>query len=91
MAKQVKYAYNAQGTVKCSNCGSTYTLGMTMDNIQLEICGNCHPFYTGQETLVDTAGRIEKFQARMSKVSGQGKSAKVKVRKGKQSLADLNE
>jgi large subunit ribosomal protein L31 len=91
MAQKVKYTYNTQAKVKCSNCGSTYTLGMTIDNIQLEICGNCHPFYTGQETLVDTAGRIEKFQARMSKVSGQGKSTKLKVRKGKQSLADLSE
>jgi len=64
---------------------------MTVEKINLEICGNCHPFYTGQETLVDTAGRIEKFQARLNKVNDQSKAVKVKARKSKQSLADLSQ
>jgi large subunit ribosomal protein L31 len=92
MAKSVKYKYNPNATATCSNCKSVYTFGMTVDNLALEICGNCHPFYTGQDTVVDTAGRIEKFQARLAKVNAetQDKLLKTKARKTKQSLADLN-
>jgi large subunit ribosomal protein L31 len=90
MAKSVKYTYHPNATAKCANCKSEYILGMTVESLTVEICGNCHPFYTGQETLVDTAGRIEKFQARLAKVGTNAKSTKTKERKGKQSLADLN-
>jgi large subunit ribosomal protein L31 len=92
MAKSVKYKYNPNATATCSNCKSVYTFGMTVDTLALEICGNCHPFYTGQDTVVDTAGRIEKFQARLAKVASenQDKMIKTKARKTKQSLADLN-
>jgi len=91
MAQSVKHTYFPNATATCSNCGSIYTFGMTVEKINLEICGNCHPFYTGQETLVDTAGRIEKFQARLNKVNDQSKAVKVKARKSKQSLADLSQ
>jgi large subunit ribosomal protein L31 len=91
MAKSVKYTYHNNATATCANCKSIYTLGMTVDKLSIEICGNCHPFYTGQETLVDTAGRIEKFQARLAKVGeNTSKQPKEKARKSKQSLADLN-
>ncbi len=93
MAKSVKYKYHPHATAKCANCQSIYTLGLTVENLSLEICGNCHPFYTGQETLLDTAGRIEKFQARLNKMNAEAteKRDKTKARKTKQSLADLNQ
>ncbi|MEM1311997.1 MAG: 50S ribosomal protein L31 [Patescibacteria group bacterium] len=92
MAKSVQYNYKTNATATCSNCKSVYTLGMTVDSITLELCGNCHPFYTGKNTVVDTAGRIELFQARLAKVQkdSQDKRQKNKARKTKQSLADLN-
>lgn len=91
MAKSTELQYYPDATASCSNCGSVFTLGMTVEKITVEICGNCHPFYTGQETLIDTAGRIEKFQARASQViDGGGKKAKTKARKTRQSLADLS-
>ena len=43
-------------------CGASWTTHSTCPEIRLEICGNCHPFYTGAQKFVDTAGRIEKFQ-----------------------------
>ncbi len=96
MAKSINTKFYQDATAKCSNCGSVYTLGMALEDITVEICGNCHPLYTGQEVLVDTAGRIEKFQARMGKTGGLKKddtnktSAKGgKARKFKQSIADL--
>ena len=91
MAKSTEIKYFADATAKCQNCNSVYTLGMTVENLSLEICGNCHPFYTGKETLIDTAGRIEKFKERLQKGgSTKAKTKKTKVRKTIQTLADLS-
>ena len=49
--------------VTCA-CGATFTVGSTKKEIQIEICSNCHPFYTGSEKTMDSAGRVEKFKAR---------------------------
>jgi len=49
-------------------CGASYDVNSTSKKIEVEICAQCHPFYTGQEKVVDTAGRVEKFKARMKKV-----------------------
>ena len=49
--------------VSCG-CGNTFTTRATVPKINVEICGACHPFYTGQQKFVDTAGRIEKFKRR---------------------------
>lgn len=43
-------------------CGNTFTTGSTKPEIRVEICNNCHPFFTGQEKFVDTEGRVERFQ-----------------------------
>jgi large subunit ribosomal protein L31 len=82
-------AYHANASAKCLNCGSEYSLGLTTEKINLEICANCHPFYTGQETLVDTAGRIEKFQTRLNKAQSTVVTKKTKSRKLKVGLADV--
>jgi large subunit ribosomal protein L31 len=50
-------------TVTCV-CGSTFKTRSTADKIELEICSACHPFYTGKQKLVDTAGRVERFRKR---------------------------
>lgn len=47
-------------TVRCS-CGNTFTTRSTKEELHVEICSACHPFFTGQERFVDTAGRVEKF------------------------------
>ncbi len=48
-------------TVSCA-CGETFKTRSTKGNIRLEICSKCHPFFTGKQKLVDTAGRVERFQ-----------------------------
>ena len=53
-----------EANVSCS-CGNTFTVGSTVERIHVELCYNCHPFYTGQQKFVDTASRIEKFQKKM--------------------------
>jgi len=50
-------------------CGAVYRTRSTKQNMRVEICGNCHPFFTGKQKLVDTAGRVEKFQKRYQKKS----------------------
>lgn len=50
--------------VHCNGCNTEFTTRATVPEITVEICSNCHPFYTGKQKLVDTAGRVEKFEAR---------------------------
>jgi large subunit ribosomal protein L31 len=53
-------------TITCA-CGATFTAGSTKDNIRVEICSQCHPFFTGKQKLIDTAGRIERFRKKYAK------------------------
>ena len=53
-------------TITCS-CGATYHTRSTRGTIHVEICSGCHPFFTGQQRFVDTAGRVEKFRRRYTK------------------------
>ena len=55
-----------QATIKCA-CGSTLEVGSTKKGISVEICSQCHPFFTGKQKLVDTAGRIERFRKKYEK------------------------
>ncbi len=45
-------------------CGAAFVIGSTTEKIKVEICSNCHPFYTGNDKILDTAGRVEKFKTR---------------------------
>ena len=53
-------------TVKCS-CGNTFETRSTQADLRVELCSECHPFYTGKQKLVDTGGRVERFQRRLEK------------------------
>ncbi|PCI30346.1 50S ribosomal protein L31 [Candidatus Wolfebacteria bacterium] len=66
MKKEIHPTYFPQASVKCA-CGNTFKTGSTMENIEVEICSACHPFYTGTDKVLDTAGRVEKFKAREAK------------------------
>lgn len=57
--------YFPQAKITCA-CGNTFTTGATTPEIKLEVCSNCHPFFTGKEKLVDTEGRVERFERRMA-------------------------
>ena len=50
-------------TARCS-CGNTFTTRSTKDELHVELCNECHPFFTGKQKLVDTGGRVERFQRR---------------------------
>lgn len=54
-----------EARVRCITCGTTWTTGATVDSLTVEICSNCHPFYTGEQRIVDTEGRVDKFMKRL--------------------------
>lgn len=54
-------------TARCASCGSAFQTSSTANEIRVTLCSNCHPFYTGAQRFVDTAGRIEKFQKKFGK------------------------
>lgn len=64
MKKDLHPTYYPEAKVICS-CGNSFITGSTKPELHVEICSNCHPFYTGKQKLVDTAGRVEKFQRKI--------------------------
>jgi len=65
MKEKIHPTYN-YAKVRCA-CGNTFETGSTLKHIEVEICGVCHPFYTGKQKFVDTAGRVERFQKKFAK------------------------
>jgi large subunit ribosomal protein L31 len=63
----------AESVIKCA-CGNEITTRSTKDKITVEICSQCHPFFTGKQKLVDTAGRVEKFKRKYANVPAGKKS-----------------
>lgn len=52
-------------TITCASCGTAWTVQSTRPSMRIDICSNCHPFYTGQQRIVDTAGQVDRFNRRV--------------------------
>ena len=65
--------------VHCS-CGNEFTTRSTVASLRVELCSECHPFYTGKQKLVDTGGRVERFQRRLAKSKNAKKAAPTEAR-----------
>jgi large subunit ribosomal protein L31 len=63
-AKSAPKTFTYKPLVISCACGAEYASGSTMDLVRVDICANCHPFYTGDNRVLDTEGRIEKFKKR---------------------------
>ena len=63
MKKEIHPKYDIKTKATCA-CGAIFEVGSTMPSIAMEICSQCHPFYTGNEKIMDTAGRVERFNKR---------------------------
>jgi large subunit ribosomal protein L31 len=92
MQKEIHPQYHDKAKVVCV-CGNTFTVGSTVPEIHIELCAACHPFYTGKQKLVDTAGRVDKFKQRAAKQAAaakasKGKTAKKAALKAKKANAD---
>lgn len=77
MKKDIHPPYFNEAKVTCA-CGNVFTVGSTLKEIKVEVCSNCHPFYTGKQKFFDAARRVEKFQERAAK-----KDSMAQARKGK--------
>ncbi len=63
MKTKIHPQYYPEAVVTCS-CGATYTTGSTKSELRVEICNQCHPFYTGEQRIVDTEGRVDRLRRR---------------------------
>ena len=68
-------------TVVCA-CGETFQTRSTRQELRLEICSKCHPFFTGKQKLIDSAGRVERFQKRYKKTEDAAAAAGAAKKKG---------
>ncbi len=85
MREGIHPKWYADATVVCLSCGKTWTVGSTRPEMRLDICSNCHPFYTGEQRIVDTEGQVDRF---MKRLEAHGTIA-TEVETTKQALADL--
>ena len=60
MKEKIHPKYFPEANVTCS-CGNTFTTGSTRQTLKVELCNKCHPFFTGEQKIIDTAGRVERF------------------------------
>lgn len=70
-----------QAQVTCISCGTTWETRSTKPEIRVELCSNCHPFYTGQQRIVDTAGQVERFMRRVEQAEDEPRRKKAERRK----------
>ncbi|HBA36912.1 TPA: 50S ribosomal protein L31 [Candidatus Falkowbacteria bacterium] len=80
MKKEIHPKYYPACKVSCV-CGHTFLTGSTEPELKVELCSACHPFYTGKQKLVDTARRVEKFQAKVQAKAGAGDKKGKKVKR----------
>ncbi|MBI2918466.1 MAG: 50S ribosomal protein L31 [Chloroflexi bacterium] len=66
MKEKIHPSYYPEAQVRCA-CGNTFTVGATKPMLKVEVCSSCHPFFTGQQRIVDTAGRVERFRRKYEK------------------------
>ncbi|MGD8474826.1 MAG: 50S ribosomal protein L31 [Anaerolineae bacterium] len=66
MKENIHPKYYSEAKVICA-CGNTWTTGATQEEIRTDVCSACHPFYTGEQRIVDTAGQVERFMRRLEK------------------------
>jgi len=65
MKDKIHPQYYTDATVTCA-CGNSFTAGSTKKLMRIEMCSKCHPFFTGERKMIDTAGRVERFKRRYS-------------------------
>jgi large subunit ribosomal protein L31 len=83
MKKDIHPAYHEKASITCA-CGAVFVVGSTKENIKIELCSQCHPFYTGKQRFVDSQGRLDRFKKKLEKsqeMATARKAVKSKVEK----------
>jgi large subunit ribosomal protein L31 len=81
MKSGIHPTYNDTITVTCA-CGNTFVTGSTVDSLTVEICSNCHPFWTGDHKFVDIEGRVDKFKKKVD-IAEKARKERVEALKAK--------
>ena len=68
MKAKIHPKYYPEARIICA-CGNTYTTGSTSPELKIDICSQCHPFYTGEQRIVDTAGQVDRFMKRLERTA----------------------
>jgi large subunit ribosomal protein L31 len=68
MKEKIHPKYFPQARVICA-CGNAFTVGSTVQELKVDICSACHPFYTGEQRIVDTAGQVDRFMKRLERTA----------------------
>jgi large subunit ribosomal protein L31 len=89
MKKNIHPNYNHNTKVTCS-CGNTFLTGSILESIQTELCSKCHPFYTGEQRIVDTENRVAKFEEKRSKAKSSFRSKKQKMASRKLKISEID-
>lgn len=84
MRKDTHPQYYPDAKIKCA-CGAVFELGATKPLIEIEVCSQCHPFFTGKDKLIDAAGRVDKYKAKVAK-SKELKLSKPRTKKEKNQI-----
>ncbi|MDP3046835.1 MAG: 50S ribosomal protein L31 [Chloroflexota bacterium] len=69
MKEKIHPKYFDNASVTCA-CGNTFTVGSTRPSLRIDVCSKCHPFFTGEQRIVDTAGQVERFMKRLERKAG---------------------
>jgi large subunit ribosomal protein L31 len=78
MKDEIHPQYYPEATVRCA-CGNTWTTGSTVEELRTDVCSACHPFFTGEQRIVDTEGRVDRFYRRLEQ---------ARVKQGEDESAD---
>ena len=62
-----------EADVHCAGCGNTFKTGSTIKEIRVNVCGNCHPYYSGKQKMLDTEGRVDRFKKKYAKFAAPAK------------------
>lgn len=83
MKAEIHPTYYPDAQVSCA-CGHTWTTGSTTPEIRIDICSNCHPFYTGEQRIVDTAGQVERFMSRLKQYGAHTEEQQARSQKAQE-------
>jgi len=78
MKQGIHPKYYPNATVICS-CGNTWTTGSTVELIRTDVCSACHPFFTGEQRIVDTAGQVDRYQKRLERYERHAAEEKTRL------------
>jgi large subunit ribosomal protein L31 len=83
MKADIHPTYYSNARVVCS-CGSTWTTGSTIPEIRTDVCNTCHPFYTGEQRIVDTAGQVDRFIKRLERRQSESARREIELKARKE-------